>query len=183
LTKLLSIIGLFIFLILDIVAAPPKPATFVENRGIEPSLKLIKYMRSDISAEIERVIYVWNDTYDNPSDQIAELIIIFRTLSDSPKLAKQMLLNKKFELYRVLHTKKIVKELDRFQNDINAAYKALFNYSSIIIGSQDGSMIKRYNLMVKRMKIMVDSYNRLVKVTNSEYKRKYLPYYKLNYKK
>ena len=182
-TKLLSIVALFVLMTLDMVATPPKPATFVENRGIEPSLELIKYMKSDISGEVERVIYVWNDTYENPSEQIAELITIFRTLSDSPKLAKQLLLNKKFELYRVLHTEVIVRALDRFQNDINRAYRALFNYSSVIIGTQDGSMIKRYDIMVKSMKIMVDSYNHLVKVTNSEYKKRYLPYYKLNYKR
>lgn len=165
-----------------LTATPPKPNTFVVNRGIEPSMKLATYMKAHISKGVRDVIIVWNREYNNPSKQISDLNFIFASLSDTPKLPKQILLNKEYEIYRVLNTKRVIKALDRLQLDINKAYKSLFEYSSVIIGSKDGSMEKRYNDMIRSMQTMVNSYNNLAKVTNKEYKQNYMPYYNLNTK-
>lgn len=139
-------------------------------------------MQANISQGIRDVIVVWNRQYDNPSKQITDLNYIFDSLLDTPKLPKQVLLNKEYEIYRVLDTKKLINALDRLQVDIDKAYKSLFEYSSVIIGSKDGSMQARYNTMISSMQTMINSYNNLVKVTNREYKQNYLPYYNLNTK-
>ena len=180
--KLLSIVGLVFLLTSTLVATPPKPNTFVTNRGVEPSMKLATYMKANISQGIRDVIVVWNRKYPNPSRQISDLNFIFKSLTDTPKVPKQVLLNKEYEIYRVLNTKKLINALDRLQTDINKAYKALFEYSSVIIGTVDGSMDKRYNKMLSTMQTMVNSYNNLAKVSNKEYKQNYLPYYRLNSK-
>lgn len=169
---------------LSIVSAtPPQPHTFVENRGLEPSMKLATYMKANISKSVRNVIVVWNRSYSDPNQQIADLLTLFRQLTDTTQLPRQIILNKEFEIYRVLNTKKLVKAFDRLDQDIDRAYKALFTYSSVVIGTIDGSMQSRYKKMLSSMQCMVNSYNNLAKVTNKEYKQNYLPYYKLNYKK
>ncbi len=98
-------------------------------------------------------------------------------------MPKQMLENEQFQLYRVLDTKKMIKALDRFQADLNKTYKTLFEYSSLIVGSKDGSMNKVHKALFRDMKRMVKSYNHLAQVTNKQYRKKVMPYYKLDYKK
>ncbi len=140
-------------------------------------------MKSNISNGVRNVIYIWNRTYANPTGQISDLLVVFKYLSNAPALPRQMLLNKEFELYRVLDTKKMLKALDRFQEDVNLAYRALFEYSNLIIGSKQGSMDDAYETLLKEMNRMVKSYNSLAKVANTEYKQKVMPYYALDYKK
>ena len=171
------------FSTLSVVAAPPNPHTFVPNRGVKPSKVMAAYMKGNITKGVHDVIYVWNRSYSVPVQQIGDLVRIFKYLSDSPVMPKQMLKNEEFQLYRVLNTKKMIKALDRFQKDVDKAYRALFEYSSLVIGSKDGSMNKAYKALFRDMKRMVKSYNHLAQVSNREYRKKVMPYYKLNYKK
>ena len=173
----------FMILLYPLNATPPQPHTFVENRGLEPSMRLATYMKANISQSVRDVIVIWNRSYSDPNQQIAELLTLFRHLADATELPKQLLLNKNFEIYRVLHTQKILKAVERLDRDIKKAYKALFSYSSVVIGTIDGSMQSRYKKMLSTMQSMVNSYNNLAKVTNKEYKQNYLPYYRLNTKR
>lgn len=166
-----------------VLAAPPKPNTFVPNRGIKPSKVLAANMKAGISNGVRKMIYIWNLTYKDPTRQIADLMRLFKYLSDTPVMPKQMLENETFELYRVVNTKKMIKALDRFQKDTNRTYKSLFEYSSYIIGSKDGDLNKAYRAVTRDMKRMVKSYNHLAQVTNKQYRRKVMPYYALNQKK
>ena len=177
----LSFVLLFSTLTLD--AVPPNPHTFVPNRGIEPSKIMAGNMKANISKGVRDVIYIWNHTYANPSGQISDLLVIFKYLSNAPAIPKQMLMNEEFEIYRVLDTKKMLKALDRFQEDTNQAYRALFEYSSLIIGTKQGSMDDSYKKLLKGMDRMVKSYNHLAQVANKEYGKKVMPYYALDYKK
>jgi len=181
--KALTLVAIVCFSTLILNAAPPNPHTFVPNRGIKPSKIMAANMKSNISNGVRNVIYIWNRTYANPTGQISDLLAVFKYLSNAPALPKQMLLNKEFELYRVLDTKKMLKALDRFQEDVNLAYRALFEYSNLIIGSKQGSMDDAYETLLKEMNRMVKSYNSLAKVANAEYKQKVMPYYALEYKK
>ena len=165
------------------VAAPPKPNTFVPNRGLKPSKLLALNMKRGISDRVKRMIYIWNKTYSDPVRQISDLMVLFRTLSDSPVMPKQLLENEEFELYRVVNTKKMIKALDRFQKDTNKTYKSLFDYSSYVIGSKDGDYNKAYKLVKKDMRRMVNSYNHLASVSNKQFRRKVMPMYSLNQKK
>ena len=174
---------MLLFSVLPLLAAPPNPHTFVPNRGIKPSKVMAVYMKGNITKGVHDVIYVWNRTYSAPARQIADLMNLFKYLSDSPVIPKQMLENEQFQLYRVLDTKKMIRALDRFQADLNKTYKTLFEYSSLIIGSKDGSMNKVHKTLLRDMKRMVKSYNHLAQVTNKQYRKKVMPYYKLNYKK
>ena len=140
-------------------------------------------MKANISNGVRDMIYVWNRKYSKPVRQLSDLMKIFKYLSDSPVIPKQMLMNQEFELYRVLDTGKMIKVLDRFQEDTNKAYRSLFEYMSLVIGSKQGSMNKAYKELLKDMKRMVESYNRLAKETNRQYRQKVMPYYRLNYKK
>ncbi|HHH37669.1 MAG TPA: hypothetical protein ENK77_03535 [Epsilonproteobacteria bacterium] len=181
--KALTLVAIVCFSTLAVNAAPPNPHTFVPNRGIKPSKIMAANMKSNISNGVRNVIYIWNRTYANPTGQISDLLVVFKYLSNAPALPRQMLLNKEFELYRVLDTKKMLKALDRFQEDVNLAYRALFEYSNLIIGSKQGSMDDAYETLLKEMNRMVKSYNSLAKVANTEYKQKVMPYYALDYKK
>jgi len=181
--KYLALIFILLYPALPAVAAPPNPHTFVPNRGIRPSKVMAAYMKANIVKSVRQVIYIWNRSYAAPIQQIGDLVRTFKYLSDSPVIPKQMLENEEFQLYRVLDTKKMIKALDRFQTDADKAYKALFEYSSLVIGSKDGSMNKAYKTLTRDMKRMVRSYNNLAKVTNGQYGQKVMPYYKLNYKK
>jgi len=171
-----------IFATVNLNASPPKPNTFVPNRGLIPSVNLAKYMRANIGRDIRGIIIVWNREYDSPATQIADLLILFRDLSDTPKIPIQMLENKEFELDKVLNTKKMLKVLRVFQTNLNQTYKTLFEYSSLIIGSKNGDIDKEYKRMLRDMQKVVNSYNSVAKVTNGQYKQKILPYYKLDYK-
>ena len=168
---------------LTLNASPPKPNTFVPNRGLKPSVNLAKYMRANIGQGTRNLIIIWNKDYNRPANQIADLMALFGDLSDTPKIPMQMLANKEFELDKVLDTKKMLKTLKLFQADLNQAYKTLFEYSSLIIGSKEGNIAKEYKRMLKDIQKVVNSYNRVAKVTNGQYNQKVLPYYKLNYKK
>ena len=181
--KQLTFICLWLFLALPLLSAPPNPHTFVPNRGAKPSQLMAINMQENIGHGVRDVIYVWNRKYANPAKQIADLLKIFKYLSDAPVVPKQMLLNSQFELYRILDTKRMLKVLDQFQKDLNQAYRALFEYMSVIIGSRQGSMNKSYKVVLQKMNRMVDSYNRLAKETNRQYRQKVMPYYALNYKK
>lgn len=181
--KYLIVVSALLFSALPILAAPPNPHTFVPNRGIKPSKVMAVYMKGTITKGVRDVIYVWNRTYSAPARQIADLMNLFKYLSDSPVMPKQMLENEQFQLYRVLDTKKMIKALDRFQADLNKTYKTLFEYSSLIVGSKDGSMNKVHKALFRDMKRMVKSYNHLAQVTNKQYRKKVMPYYKLDYKK
>ncbi len=165
------------------ISAPAKPNTFVPNRGLEPSKLLAANMKTGISDGVKKMIYIWNGQYDDPVRQIADLMNLFKYLSDTPMIPHQLLENEEFELYRVLDTKKIIKALARFQKDTNRAYKALFDYTSYVIGSKDGDYNKAYKVVTKDMKRMVKSYNHLAKVTNKQYRQKIMPYYSLSQKK
>ena len=174
------------FLVLSttvVTAAPPNPDTFVPNRGAEPKIVMLEDMKVNISGNIRKVVYVWNLNYAKPSLQIADLMLIFKYLSNAPKLPKQMLMNKAYYMNTAIDTKKMIKVLDSFQGSINKAYRALFEYASVIDGTKNGSLEKRYKEMNKAMKKMMKSYNKLVKVTNEQYRAKVLPYYQLNVKK
>ena len=140
-------------------------------------------MRNNISTGVREAIYVWNRSYKDPMKQILDLMLIFRELSNTPVVPKQMLMNQEFELKKILNTKKMIKALDHFSKAANHTYETLFNYSSLIIGTKEGSMNKSYKDLIKEMSRMVKSYNYLAKVTNEEYRQKVMPYYKLNYKK
>jgi hypothetical protein len=164
-------------------ASPPKPDTFVPNRGLKPSINLAEYIRANIGHGTRNLIIIWNRKYDKPAQQIADLMILFRYLSDTPKIPIQMLSNEEFELDKVLDTKKMIKILKIFQANLNHTYKTLFEYSSLIIGSKYGNIEKEYKRMLKDMQRVINSYNSVAKVTNSQYNRKVLPYYKLNYKR
>lgn len=166
-----------------VTAAPPNPHTFVPNRAAKPSIVLAKYMRANISGGIRNFIFVWNRSYDNPTLQVADMMKIFDTLSNSPVLPKQMLENQEFQLYRLLDTKKMLKALDRYQKTLKTGFRSLFEYSSLIVGTKDGSMNKAYKKMNRDMKKVVKSYNHLAKVTNKQYGQNIMPYYELNYKK
>jgi len=181
--KSIFITAAMIFSTLNLNASPPKPNTFVPNRGLKPSVNLAEYMRANIGQGTRNLIIVWNKDYDRPADQIAELMTLFRDLSDTPKIPIQMLANREFELDKVLNTKKMLKVLKIFQDDLNNAYKTLFEYSSLIIGSKEGNIDKEYKQMLKDIQKVVNSYNSVAKVTNGQYNQKVLPYYKLNYKK
>ncbi len=181
--KYFIVVFSLLFSTLPALAAPPNPHTFVPNRGVKPSKVMAVYMKGTITKGVHDVIYVWNRSYPVPVQQIGDLVRIFKYLSDSPVMPKQMLENEEFQLYRVLNTKKMIKALDRFQKDVDKAYRALFEYSSLVIGSKDGSMNKAYKALFRDMKRMVKSYNHLAEVTNREYRKKVMPYYKLNYKK
>ncbi len=181
--KSLLIVSALLFSAQFTVAAPPKPNTFVPNRGSKPSKILAIGMKRDISNGVRDMIYIWNLKYADPKRQIADMMRHFRSLSDSPVMPKQMLENEQFELYRVLNTKKMIKALDRFQKDTNKTYKSLFTYTSYVIGSKDGDYNKAYKMVVKDMKRMVRSYNHLASVTNKQYRQKIMPQYSLNQKK
>ena len=181
--KYLTLVFILLFSVPSAVAAPPNPHTFVPNRGIKPSKVMAAYMKGNITKNVRNVIYVWNHSYKVPSLQIVDLMRIFKYLTESPKLPKQMLENEEFQLYRVLDTKRMIRALDRFQADLDKTYRALFEYASLINGSKDGSMNKAYKVVLRDMKKMVKSYNHLAQVTNKQYRKKVMPYYKLNYKK
>ena len=181
--KPLVFISILFFSTLPLLSEPPNPHTFIPNRGVGPSKIMAINMKENIVVGIRNVIYVWNQNYRNPANQIADLLKIFKYLSNSPAIPKQILLNKEFEIYRVLDTKKMLKVLDRFQEDTNKAYRALFEYMSLILGTKQGSMEKAYKEVIKDMGRMVDSYNVLAKETNRQYRKKVMPYYALNYKK
>jgi len=181
--KPLIFICVSLFFTLPLLSAPPNPHTFVPNRGAKPSQIMAMNMQENIGHGVRDVIYVWNRKYANPARQIADLLKLFKYLSDSPMIPKQMLLNSQFELYRILDTKRMIKVLDRFQKDVNQTYRALFDYMSLIIGTKEGSMNKAYKMVLKNMNRMVESYNRLAKETNRQYRQKVMPYYALNYKK
>jgi hypothetical protein len=181
--KTLALILFLFFSTSSLTAAPPNPHTFVPNRGIKPSQILAANMKANISNGVRDVIYVWNQSYTDPSRQILDLMKIFKTLSDSPVVPKQLLMNQEYELKRVLDTKKMLKVLERFQKDTNQTYRLLFDYMSLIIGSKEGSLNDTYKKVLKEMKRMVKSYNRLAQETNRQYRQKVMPYYKLNYKK
>ena len=140
-------------------------------------------MKVHIAQGVRTVIYIWNRNYPNPSRQIADLLKVFKSLSDSLILPKQMLQNSEFELYRVLDTQSMLKVLDSFQKDVDQAQRALFEYMSLIIGTRQGSMEKAYKTLFKKMHHVVESYNRLAKETNRQYHQKVMPFYRLDYKK
>lgn len=171
-----------IFSTLTLNASPPKPNTFVPNRGLIPSVNLAEYMRANIGQGIRGLIIIWNREYDSPAKQIADLMILFKGLSDTPKIPIQMLENKEFELDKALNTSRMLRPLKRFQENLNQAYKTLFEYSSLIIGSKDGDINAAYKKMLRDITKVVNSYNSVAKVTNGQYKQKVLPYYRLNYK-
>jgi hypothetical protein len=141
------------------------------------------YMKKNISNSVKEVIIVWNRRYKDPMKQILDLMLIFKSLSNAPGLPRQMLMNKEFELDRVLRTKPLIKALERFQKTANKTYQTLFEYSSLIIGSKQGSMNDAYRELLKDMKYVVSDYNRLAQVANKEYRQKVMPYFKLDYKK
>ncbi len=165
------------------VAELAKPNTFVPNRGLNPSKVLAENMRGGISESVREMIYIWSRKYEDPMRQISDMMKIFKYLSDTPVMPKQMLENKEFELYRVLDTKKMIKALDLFQEDANRAHRSLFDYTSYVIGSKDGDYNKAYKVVKKDIKRMINSYNHLAKVTNKQYRQKIMPYYTLNKKK
>ena len=167
----------------SLIAAPPNPDTFVPNRAVRPSQILAIYMKKNISKGVRDVIYIWNRSYPNPTKQILDLMKIFKYLSNSPVVPKQMLMNEEFELKRVLNTRKMLKALDRFQKELNTTHRALFEYISLIIGSKQGDTEEAYRKVLKEMNRMVNGYNRLAEVVNRQYRQKVMPYYKLNYKK
>ena len=181
--KSLVLASILLFSTSSSFAEPPRPHTFVPNRGIKPSQILAGNMKANISTGVRDVIYIWNRNYADPSRQIAELMKRFRTLSDTPVVPRQMLMNEQFELDRVLDTKRMLKVVERFQRDLNRTHRALFEYMSLIIGSKEGSLNGAYKSLLKEMNRMVDSYNRLAEETNREYRQKVMPYYRLNYKK
>ncbi len=181
-SKSLVVAVVMAFVVQSIYASPPKPNTFVQNRGLKPSVNLAEYMRANIGVGTRNLIIIWNKDYDRPANQIADLMILFRSYSDTPKVPIQMLSNKEFELNKVLNTKKMLKPIRRFQADLNQAYKSLFAYSSLIIGSKEGNIGQGYKIMLRDVQKVVNSYNSVAKVTNGQYKQKVLPYYKLNYK-
>jgi len=164
-------------------ATPPNPHTFVPDRAAKPSLILANYMRNNISGGVRQAIYVWNLSYKDPLKQVLDLLQVFKVLSDTPVVPKQMLMNQEFELKRLLNTQKMIKALEHFEKAANRTYDILFNYSSLIIGTKQGSMNQSYKELIKEMGRMVKSYNYLAEVTNKEYRQKVMPYYKLNYKK
>jgi hypothetical protein len=166
-----------------ITAAPPNPQTFVPNCGAVPKMVMLEDMQVNISGNVRKVVYVWNLNYTKPALQISDLMLIFKYLSNAPKRPRQMLMNKAFYMNAAIDTKKMIKVLDDFQKSINKAYRALFEYASVVDGTKSGSLEKRYKEMNKAMKKMMNSYNKLVKVTNKQYRAKVLPYYQLNIKK
>ncbi len=180
---LYGILVLFSFLTISAVAAPPSPETFLANRSYKPKAVLLSTMRSDISDGVRKVIYIWNLKYSRPLDQIADLIVVFRGLSNASNLPKQILLNKSFYLDDTMNVDKIVYALDDFKNDTAIAYEALFEYSRLVVGSKTGDVKKSYNRIVREMNSMVRSYNSLAKVVNREYRAKVMPYYQLDNKK
>ncbi|MEA3420026.1 MAG: hypothetical protein U9Q90_11580, partial [Campylobacterota bacterium] len=163
-----------------ITAAPPSPQTFVPNRGAVPKMVMLEDMEVNISGNVKKVVYVWNLDYAKPSLQIGDLMLIFKYLSNAPKRPKQMLMNKTYSMNTAIDTKKMIKALDNFQESINRTYRSLFEYASVIDGTKDGSLDKRYKAMYKDMKKMMNSYNKLVKVTNKQYRAKVLPFYQLD---
>ena len=168
---------------MPVAAVPPTPQTFVPNRAAEPSRILIGNMKANISNGVRDVVYVWNHSYSEPALQIADLMKIFKYLSDSPVMPKQMLMNETFRLHQVMDTKKMLKALDRYQKDVNRVYRTLFEYSSLIVGTKVGDITKEYKAMSRDMNRMVKSYNSLAKVTNGQYRSKVMPYYSLNLRK
>jgi len=180
--KSLCVALVFLFSTLSLQAAPPNPHTFVPNRGIKPSIIMAHYMKENISDGVKKAIYVWNQKYVNPNGQIADLLIVFRVLSEASGLPKQMLENEEFELKNVLNTSSMLSALERFERDTNAAYRTIFEYASLVINSKKGNIDSTYRDLFRKMGQMVDSYNNLAEVTNKQYRKKVLPYYKLNYK-
>ncbi len=181
--KILLVVLSLLFSTQFAVGELAKPNTFVPNRGIEPSKLLASNMKAEISNDVKKMIYIWNHQYDDPVRQISDLMKLFKYLSDTPMIPKQLLQNEEFELYRVLDTKKMIKALERFQKDTNSAHKSLFRYTSYVIGSKDGDYNKAYKVVKKDIKQVVNSYNHLAKVTNKQYRQKIMPYYSLNQKK
>ncbi|RLA76436.1 MAG: hypothetical protein DRG30_02850 [Epsilonproteobacteria bacterium] len=181
--KTFFVVFALFFLTQFAVAELAKPNTFVPNRGLKPSKVLAANMRGGISGSVKETIYIWSRQYEDPVKQISDLMKIFKYLSDTPVMPKQMLENKEFELYRVLDVKKMIKALDLFQKDVNRAYRSLFEYTSYIIGSKDGDYNRAYKVVTKDIKRMINSYNHLAKVTNKQYRQKIMPYYTLNKKK
>jgi hypothetical protein len=95
----------------------------------------------------------------------------------------QILQNEKFQLYRVLKPKKIIRALDIFQKRTDKTYKSLLRYTNLILGKKDGDMDDAYDAVLRDMQKMIDSYNYLAKVTNGQYKKKVMPYYNLDQRK
>ena len=179
----LSVIFIMLVSSVNVSAVPPSPHTFVPNRGAIPSKILAMNMKQNISGGIRQAIIIWNKKYSDPTYQISDLLKLFKFLSDTPQVPIQMLKNKEFELFRVLDTERMLKYLEKFKEDTNSAYRSLFEYSSLVVGSKQGSMEDAYKDMLKKMRYMVNSYNRLAKEVNRQYKQKIMPYYALDYKK
>jgi len=99
--KTLALILFLFFSASSLTAAPPNPHTFVPNRGIKPSQILAANMKANISKGVRDVIYVWNQSYTDPSRQILDLMKIFKTLSDSPVVPKQLLMNQEYESHQL----------------------------------------------------------------------------------
>jgi len=167
----------------NVPAAPPSPQSFVPNRAATPRMVLLNNMKANISNGVRDVVYVWNRRYSSPEKQVADLLRIFKYLSDAPVMPRQMLLNETFELDKVMKTERLLDALETYQKELNRSYRTLFDYSSLIVGTKEGNIMKTYKKLLRDMEKMVDSYNHLARVVNREYRKKVMPYYRLDLKK
>ena len=177
---MIKVLLIYILLTQILYPAPPSPHSFATQDTTISQKILLDMIKGDISNGIDKMITVWNKDYPDPKTQMVVLMRVYKELSNSPKMPRQLLLNETYQLKKVINTKRMIDALDALQKQLDITHHVLFDYLSILAKTKDGNINRVYSYLLKEMPIVVSRYNSLAKVTNIEYKRVLLPYYRLD---